>query len=159
MEPCPQNNSQLQKLFNSVFPDRTSIVLFLLAFKRIFDSERTGFVAALIALIGTSLPLWAVTGKDHSVSLLFIMLAIYCYYSHVQSNRSSYKHLAFAMVGLEVWVRAEAAIPLFCALFLTELLFVYRNNTARAQLQNVMKIVAGICLANHKITRIFKIKF
>ena len=55
------------------------------------------------------------------------------------------------MVGLEVWVRAEAAVPLFCALGLTELLFVYRNNTARAQLQNVTKIGAVICLANHKI--------
>jgi hypothetical protein len=116
-------------------------------FKHIFDSERIGFLAALIALIGTSFSLWAVTGKDHSVSLLFIMLGIYFYYSYVHSNQSSYKYLAFAMVGLEVWVRAEAAVPLFCALILTELLFVYRNNTARAQLLNMTKIVLVILIS------------
>jgi hypothetical protein len=51
------------------------------------------------------------------------------------------------MVGLEVWVRAEAAVPLFCALILTELLFVYRNNTARAQLLNMTKIVFVILIS------------
>jgi len=51
------------------------------------------------------------------------------------------------MVGLEVWVRAEAAVPLFCALILTELLFVYRSNTARAQLQNIAKIGAVILIS------------
>lgn len=118
-------------------------------FKQIFDSERIGFIAALIALIGTSLPLWALTGKDHSVSLLFIMLAIYFYYSYAESNphNNRYKYLAFAMIGLEVWVRAEAAVPLFCALVLTELLFVYRNNTARTQLLNVTKIVLVILIS------------
>jgi hypothetical protein len=123
------------------------ILIIYRLFKQIFDSERIGFVAALIALFGTSLPLWAVTGKDHSVSLLFIMLAIYCYYSYVQSKKVKYKYLAFAMVGLEVWVRAEAAVPLFCSLFLTELLFVYRNNTARAQLLNITKIVFVILIS------------
>jgi hypothetical protein len=116
-------------------------------FKQIFNSERIGFLAALIALIGTSFPLWALTGKDHSVSLLFIMLGIYFYYSYVQSNQAKYKYIAFAMVGLELWVRAEAAVPLFCALLLTELLFVYRNNTARAQLLNVTKIVLVILIS------------
>ena len=118
-------------------------------FKQIFDSERIGFVAALIALIGTSLPLWALTGKDHSVSLLFIMLGIYFYYSYVQSNphNNKYKYLAFAMVGLELWVRPEAAVPLFCALILTELLFVYRNNTARTQLLNLTKIGVVILIS------------
>jgi len=108
-----------------------------------------GFVAALIALIGTSFPLWALTGKDHSVSLLFIMLGIYFYYRYAESNphNNKYKYVAFAMVGLEVWVRAEAAVPLFCALILTELLFVYRSNTARAQLQNIAKIGAVILIS------------
>ena len=123
------------------------ILIIYRLFKHIFDSERIGFVAALIALIGTSFPLWALTGKDHSVSLLFIMLAIYFYYSYAESNQVKYKYLAFAMVGLELWVRAEAAVPLFCALFLTELLFIYRNNTARAQLLNVTKIVAVILIS------------
>jgi len=51
------------------------ILIIYRLFKHIFDSERIyGFVAALIALIGTSFPLWALTGKDHTVSLLFIML-------------------------------------------------------------------------------------
>jgi hypothetical protein len=118
-------------------------------FKHIFDSERIGFVAALIGLIGTSFSLWALTGKDHSVSLLFIMLAIYFYYSYAQSNphKNSYKYIAFAMVGLELWVRAEAAVPLFCALILTELLFVYRNNTAQAQLLNITRIVLVILIS------------
>ncbi len=125
------------------------ILIIYRLFKRIFDSERIGFVAALIALIGTSFSLWALTGKDHSVSLLFIMLGIYFYYSYVQSNphNNRYKYLAFAMVGLEVWVRAEAAVPLFCALIFTELLFVYRNNTARAQLLNIAKIVFVILIS------------
>jgi 4-amino-4-deoxy-L-arabinose transferase-like glycosyltransferase len=123
------------------------ILIIYRLFKHIFDSERIGFVAALIALIGTSFSLWALTGKDHSLSLLFIMLGIYFYYSYVQSNQAKYKYLAFAMVGLEVWVRAEAAVPLFCALILTELLFVYRNNTARAQLQNIAKIVLVILIS------------
>jgi hypothetical protein len=55
------------------------------------------------------------------------------------------KYLAFAMVGLEVWVRPEAAVPLFCALVLTELLFVYRNN--KAQLLNIAKIVFVILIS------------
>ena len=123
------------------------ILIIYRLFKRIIDSERIGFVAALIALIGTSLALWAVTGKDHSLSLLFIMLAIYFYYSYAESNQAKYKYFAFAMIGLELWVRAEAAVPLFCALILTELLFVYRNNTARTQLLNVTKIVAVILIS------------
>ena len=51
------------------------------------------------------------------------------------------------MVGLELWVQPEAAVPLFCALILTELLFVFRNNTARAQLLNVTEIVFVILIS------------
>ena len=129
----------------------TSLIIYRL-FKQIFDNERIGFIAAIIGLIGTSFSFWALTGKDHTLSLLFIMLGIFFYYTYAQSsqnghNNNNYKYLAFAMIGLSVWVRAEAAVPLFCALFLAEVLYVYRNNTARAQLMNIIKIFAVILIS------------
>jgi len=123
------------------------ILIIYRLFKLIFDNEKIGFLGALMGLIGTSFSLWALTGKDHSVSLLFIMLGIFFYYTYASSNRSRYKYLAFAMVGLLVWVRPEAAVPLFVALFLSEILYVHRDNPVRTQLMNILKIFAVIVIA------------
>jgi hypothetical protein len=127
------------------------ILIIYRLFKQIFDSEKIGFLAAIIALIGTSFPLWALTGKDHSLCLLFFILGLYFYYTYAQSpahrNNNKYKYLAFAMVGLLVWVRPEAAVPLFVALFLSEIMYVHRDNPVRTQLMNILKIFAVIVIA------------
>jgi hypothetical protein len=46
------------------------ILIIYRLFKQLFDSEKIGFIAALIALIGTSFSLWALTSKDRSSSII-----------------------------------------------------------------------------------------
>jgi len=135
----------------------TSIVILIIyrLFNQIFVNEKIGFIAALTVLIGTPFSVWALTGKDHSLSLLFITLGLFLFYHYatnsisnpLNTNQRHHKYLAFSMIGLAVWVRAEAAVPLFFALFLSEVLYVYRTNTARQQILNIIKIVVVIALS------------
>jgi len=119
-------------------------------FRQIYD-EKIGIFAAVVCLFGTPFSIWALTGKDHTLSLLFLILGIYLFYSYVTgyvaNSDQKRKYLAFSMFGLALWVRPEASIPLFISLILTEILYVSRNKSIQAQILNLIKISVVIVIS------------
>jgi len=115
------------------------IVIVYKLFKQIFD-EKIAIFALVVCLFGTSFPIWALTGKDHTLSLLFLTLGIYFFYNYSISLNNKIKYLSFSMFGLALWVRPEASIPLFISLILTEFLYINRNKNIKVQVLNLTKI-------------------
>lgn len=115
-------------------------------FKQIY-SEKIGIFAAVVCLFGTPFSIWALTGKDHTLSLLFLILGIYLFYSYVTNSNQRMKYLAFSMFGLALWVRPEASIPLFVSLILTEILYISRNKSVRIQMLDLIKIFVVIVIS------------
>lgn len=91
-------------------------------FKRYFRSTRLGEFGAIYLLVATPLTFWAVASKDHTMSVLLIVASIGSFYKYLLDDRAVYRYLSYALVGFSVWVRIFDALPLFAAIFFTDLL-------------------------------------
>jgi hypothetical protein len=117
------------------------IVISYRIFTRYFRSTRLGEFGALYLLIATPLTFWAVASKDHTMSVFLIVASIGSFYKHLLNGRAVYRYISYALVGLTVWVRIFDALPLFAAIFLTDLL------TSRKRIKSALTAFVTVILS------------
>jgi hypothetical protein len=109
------------QLFNIV-ATLAVVLMSLHIFTRYFVDSRVAAFGAVYILIATPLTFWAVSGKDHTASVLLIVASIWSLYAYLLDGKKRYRHLSYALVGVSFWVRVFDAVPLFIAIILTDLL-------------------------------------
>ena len=127
------------QLFN-ILATAIIVLLSLRIFTRYFADERIAAFGALYILIATPLTFWAVSAKDHTASILLIIGSIWSLYVYFLDGKREYHYLSYMLVGISFWVRVFDAIPLFAAIFLTDMML------STGRIRNALTAVGGISL-------------
>lgn len=107
------------QLLNIVATALTMVISYRI-FNRYFHSTRLGEFGATYLLIATPLTFWAVASKDHAISVFLIVASIGSFYQYLLDGKAVNRYISYVLVGLTVWVRIFDALPLFAAIFLTD---------------------------------------
>jgi len=107
-------------------------------FNRYFHSTRLGEFGAIYLLIATPLTFWAVASKDHAISVFLIVASIGSFYKYLLDGKAVNRYISYALVGLTVWVRIFDALPLFAAIFLTDVV------TSRGRMKSSLTAFATV---------------
>jgi hypothetical protein len=117
------------------------VLISLRIFTRYFPDGRVAAFGAAYILIATPLTFWAVSGKDHTASVLLIVASIWSLYTYLLDGKKRYRYFSYALVGVSFWVRVFDAVPLLIAITLTDLL------TSKERTKAALSAVATILLA------------
>jgi hypothetical protein len=109
------------QLFN-IFAMSTIVLVSLRIFTRYFADNRVASFGAAYILIATPLTFWAVSAKDHTASVLLMMVSIWSLYTYLLDGKKRYRYLSYALVGLSFWIRIFDAAALLIAILLTDAL-------------------------------------
>ncbi|HXY87398.1 MAG TPA: hypothetical protein VEG44_03070 [Candidatus Acidoferrales bacterium] len=110
-------------------------------FNRYFQSTRLGEFGAMYLLIATPLTFWAVASKDHAISVFLIVASIGSFYKYLLEGKTVNRYISYALVGLTVWVRIFDAVPLFAAIFVTDIV------TSRGKVKSSLTAFATVILS------------
>ncbi len=110
------------QLFN-ICAMAATVLLSLRIFTRYFVDHRIAAFGVVYLLIATPLTFWALSGKDHSVSVLLMIGSIWCLYAYLLDNAHYLRYLSYILVGLSFWVRTFDALSLLVAIFVTDMVF------------------------------------
>ena len=110
-------------------------------FNRYFRSTRVGEFGAMYLLIATPLTFWAIASKDHAMSVFLIVASIGSFYKYLLDGKTVNRYISYALVGLTVWVRIFDALPLFDAIFLTDMV------TSRGKVKGLLTAFATLLLS------------
>ncbi len=127
------------QLFN-ICAMAVTVVLALRIFTRYFADNRIAVFGAAYLLVATPLTFWALSAKDHSLSVLLIVGSIWCLYTYLLDKKSYLHYLSYILVGLSFWVRAFDALSLFVAILVTDMVF------SRARLKDAATAFGSIAL-------------
>ncbi|MGZ4931717.1 MAG: hypothetical protein ACXV5P_02185 [Halobacteriota archaeon] len=100
-----------------------TLLLSLRIFTRYFADNRIAVFGAVYLLVATPLTFWALSGKDHSASVLLMIGSIWCLYAYLLDNTRYLRYLSYILVGLSFWVRTFDALSLLIAIFVTDMAF------------------------------------
>ena len=128
------------QLFN-ILATSAIVLLSLRIFTRYFADSRVAAFGVAYVLIATPLTFWAVSGKDHTASVLLIVASIWSLYTYLLDGKKRYRYLSYVLVGLSFWVRVFDAVPLLIAIVLTDLL------TSKERIKAALSAVATVLLA------------
>lgn len=128
------------QLFN-ILATSAIVLLSLRIFTRYFADSRVAAFGVAYILIATPLTFWAVSGKDHTASVLLIVASIWSLYTYLLDGKKRYRYLSYVLVGLSFWVRVFDAVPLLIAIVLTDLL------TSKERIKAALSAVATVLLA------------
>jgi hypothetical protein len=128
------------QLFN-ILATLAILIISLRIFTRYFADSRVAEFGAVYILIATPLTFWAVSGKDHTASVLLIVASIWSLYVYLLDGKKRYRYLSYALVGVSFWVRVFDAVPLFIAIILTDSL------TSKERTKAALSAVATVLLA------------
>ncbi|EMA22114.1 MULTISPECIES: hypothetical protein [Haloarcula] len=114
---------QLTHLLIAAF---TPVVLYRLLSR--VHTRRLGLLSAIVLTAGTPLAFWATVPKRHAVTGTVVVCVAYCLYRSrkpadgaVVTHRTTFRALAYALVGLYAWVHAPEALLLCVALALVDI--------------------------------------
>ena len=125
------------QLLNIVATALTMVISYRI-FNRYFHSTRLGEFGAIYLLIATPLTFWAVASKDHALSVFLIVASIGSFYKYLLDGKAVNRYISYALVGLTVWVRIFDALPLFAAIFLTDVV------TSRGRMKSSLTAFATV---------------
>ncbi len=114
------------QLFN-ICAMAVTLLLSLRIFTRYFADNRIATFGAVYLLIATPLTFWALSGKDHSVSVLLMVGSIWCLYTYLLDHTKYLRYLSYVLIGLSFWVRTFDALSLLIAIFVTDMVFSQRR--------------------------------
>ncbi|MDD1721579.1 MAG: hypothetical protein LUP95_06300, partial [Euryarchaeota archaeon] len=128
------------QLFN-ICAMAVTLLLALRIFTRYFADNRIAVFGGVYLLIATPLTFWALSGKDHSASILLMIGSIWCLYAYFLDHTRYLRYLSYILVGLSFWVRAFDALPLLIAIFVTDMAF------SRRRMRHAATAVGSVALA------------
>lgn len=93
-----------------------------------------GLLGGVTALLGTPVTVWATTPKRHTLTAMFVVLALFAFARSRNDGRTvreqtAYRGAAYAAAGLLAWVHAPEGFTLFAALALVDVPTAPRNDT------------------------------
>ncbi|PSQ25997.1 hypothetical protein BRD06_06510 [Halobacteriales archaeon QS_9_67_15] len=101
-----------------------------------------GLVGGVTVLLGTPVAFWATTPKRHTLTAMFVVLAVYAFYRSRQSDRygrrAALRGGAYACAGLLAWVHAPEGFTLLAALAVVDLPTAPRNDA------RTLAVVGGV---------------
>lgn len=106
-----------------------------------FFNQRIGIFAAIFVLFATPISFYAITLKHHSLTLLFTLLAFYCYYKYIEGSENKFLYLAYISAGLCIWTRTLDGVILLASLLIIDILFFRRN------IKHIISITAVILIS------------
>jgi hypothetical protein len=138
------------QLFN-ILATSAIVLISLRIFTRYFAGSRISTFGAAYILIATPLTFWAVSGKDHTASVLLIVASIWSFYLYLLDGKKRYRYLSYVLVGVSFWVRVFDAVPLLIAIIVTDLLA--SKKRIRALLSAVATVSAALvpCFVNNYV--------
>ncbi|GGM31262.1 hypothetical protein [Haloarcula argentinensis] len=114
---------QLTHLLIAAF---TPVVLYRLLSQ--IQTRRLGVLSAVVLTVGTPLAFWASVPKRHAVTGTVVVCVAYCLYRSrkpadgaIITHRTTFRALAYGLVGLYAWVHAPEALLLCVALALVDI--------------------------------------
>jgi hypothetical protein len=109
-----------------------AVFLYRLVARR--STTTLGVIAAGVTVLGTPVGFWASVPKRHTLTALFVVLAVYAFSrSRVEPTDSGvratvFRALAYASAGLLTWVHAPEGLTLFLALVIVDVPTAPRND-------------------------------
>jgi len=109
-------------------------VVVLAVYRLLADQHGTtvGLLGGATVLLGTPVAFWATTPKRHTLTAMFVVLAVYAFYRSRQRDRpgrqAALRGGAYACAGLLAWVHAPEGFTLLAALAVVDLPTAPRND-------------------------------
>lgn len=95
--------------------------------------RRLGLFAGVVVAVGTPVGFWATLPKRHSLTALFVLLAVYTLYRSRATSSDAwqlrFRALAYGWVGLLAWIHAAEALVLLVALVIVDIPTADRNGS------------------------------
>jgi len=110
------------------------------------DGERLGTVAGIATAVATPVGFWATIPKRHSLSALFAVATLYCFYrsraASTDVERARFRALAYVPGALASWVHAPEGFVLLIALGAVDVLTAKSNGHRRLVVVAIVVVLA-----------------